>query len=102
MTHVSRRTGRAELDEHAENVNVSEIDVGLLESDRPKPGLLFAVLRGVPGLHGFGVEQVGRERNRVGRVRDRLPKCPACCAILVSQFRIGWTISCPAFVHRLP
>ncbi|MBX7075470.1 MAG: efflux RND transporter permease subunit [Pirellulales bacterium] len=77
VTHVSRRTGRAELDEHAENVNVSEIDVGLLEPEKSKPGILNAVLRGIPGLHGMGVEQVGRDREIVlAEIRDRLSEMP--------------------------
>jgi len=91
VTNVSRRTGRAELDEHAENVNFSEIDVGLIEPERSKPGFFYSVLRGIPGLHRFGVEHVGRPREVVlAEIRDKLSEMPGIV------FNIGQPIS-----HRL-
>jgi CzcA family heavy metal efflux pump len=88
---VSRRTGRAELDEHAENVNVSEIDVDLAPSERPRPGFRAAVLRAVPGLRHRGMEQLGRPREEVlAEIRDALEEVPGVL------FNIGQPIS-----HRL-
>ena len=44
VQHVGRRSGRAELDEHAEGVHVSELDVALERSSRP-PEAVFADMR---------------------------------------------------------
>ena len=91
VTHVARRTGRAELDEHAENVNFSEVDVTLAEPYRPLPGWHRSVCRAVPGLHWLGVEKVGRPREDVlTDIRDKLSEMPGVV------FNIGQPIS-----HRL-
>ena len=88
---VSRRTGRAEMDEHAEDVNSSEIDVRLLDPRAAQAGLVFAVLRAIPGLHGLGVERVGRPREEVlADIRDRVDELPGV------KVNIGQPIS-----HRL-
>jgi len=77
VTSVSRRTGRAELDEHAEGVNSSEIDVGLLPSEVPKPGLLPAILRFIPGVHLWTYDRPGRPRGEVvAHIRDQVTRVP--------------------------
>jgi CzcA family heavy metal efflux pump len=52
---TARRTGRAELDEHAQDVNASEIDVGLRMQDRSKEELLEALRRAVSIVPGTNV-----------------------------------------------
>jgi CzcA family heavy metal efflux pump len=74
---VARRTGRAEMDEHAEGVHSSEIEVRLTEHERPKSGWASAALRAIPGLARWGVEEVGRPREQVlADIRDRVTSLP--------------------------
>lgn len=88
---ISRRTGRAELDEHAEGVNSSEIDVRVQEYRHPKSGLGAAILRLIPIAHLWGFETTGRPREQVlSEIRDRIASIPSIKA------NIGQPIS-----HRL-
>src|SRR5258708_36341722 len=47
---VGRRTGRAELDEHAEGVHAAEIDIDLKPSKRPLPEILQNIRDRLPIL----------------------------------------------------
>ncbi|AMV22628.1 efflux RND transporter permease subunit [Planctomyces sp. SH-PL14] len=88
---VSRRTGRAELDEHAEGVNSSELDVALAEYSVPREGKLYGVLRLIPVAHLWGYQTQGRPREQViADIRDRIANIPG------AAVNIGQPIS-----HRL-
>ncbi|MEX0744394.1 MAG: efflux RND transporter permease subunit, partial [Phycisphaeraceae bacterium] len=88
---VSRRTGRAELDEHAEGVNSSELDVRLREHLVPKPGAGYAVLRLMPVVQSWTFDETGRPRPEVlAHLRDQLTSIPTV------KINIGQPIS-----HRL-
>lgn len=53
VASTARRTGRAELDEHAQDVNAAEIDVRLAMKDRSKEDFLSALrkeLTSIPGM----------------------------------------------------
>lgn len=53
VVHTGRRTGRAEMDEHAEGVSYSEIDIGLKPSDRPLKEIQAEIrskLKQIPGV----------------------------------------------------
>jgi CzcA family heavy metal efflux pump len=55
VTSVSRRTGRAELDEHAEGIEASEIDVSLAMGKRSTVEFLAALRRALATVPGMNI-----------------------------------------------
>jgi CzcA family heavy metal efflux pump len=82
---VSRRTGRAELDEHAEGVHSSEIDVGLIPHQIPRSGPLWRILAWFPFPKSWSHETRGRGMNEVAaEIRERISFLPG-VAVNVGQ-----------------
>ncbi|RYF83777.1 MAG: efflux RND transporter permease subunit [Comamonadaceae bacterium] len=78
VTHVGRRSGRAELDEHAEGVHVSELDIGLLPADqltRPMADItadIRARLAPLPAAIGIGQPISHRIDHMLSGVRSQI------------------------------
>jgi CzcA family heavy metal efflux pump len=74
---VAARTGRAELDEHAEPVNSTDLEVRLAERWRPRDGKLFELVRHFPLVGGLGWEKHGRSQEAVeSEIRELLSVFP--------------------------
>lgn len=85
VQYVARRTGRAELDEHAEGVHSSEIDVGLYPHQTPKEGEVWRWLNWLPLPKGWSHESRGRSMHEVAEdIRDRISYLPG-VAVNVGQ-----------------
>ncbi len=88
---VARRTGRAELDEHAEGVNNTEFEVRFAEHKTDKPGWVYTALRSIPIAHLWSFDYQGRPQPIVlDDIRDRISNIPG------AAVNIGQPIS-----HRL-
>lgn len=88
---VARRTGRAELDEHAEGVNNTEFEVRFAEYKTDKPGWYHTILRAIPVAHLWSFDYRGRPKEEVfADLRDRISSIPG------AAVNIGQPIS-----HRL-
>ena len=78
VTHVGRRSGRAELDEHAEGVHVSELDVGLVPAaalTRPMAEVVADIrarLVGLPAAIGIGQPISHRIDHMLSGVRSQI------------------------------
>jgi CzcA family heavy metal efflux pump len=55
VTSVARRTGRAEMDEHAQGVNAAELDVSLRETERTREQFLDALRKDFSVVAGMNI-----------------------------------------------
>jgi HME family heavy-metal exporter len=78
ITHIGRRSGRAELDEHAEGVHVSELDIGLIpaaEMTRPMSAIqadIRARLKNLPAAIAVGQPISHRIDHMMSGVRSQI------------------------------
>lgn len=75
VVQVGRRSGRAELDEHAEGVHVSELDLSLRRSDRPLDAVYADIrqrLASLPAAIGIGQPISHRIDHMLSGVRSQI------------------------------
>jgi HME family heavy-metal exporter len=75
VEHVGRRSGRAELDEHAEGVHVSELDVKLKRSDRSLEAVYADIrsrIASLPAAIGIGQPIGHRIDHMLSGVRSQI------------------------------
>ncbi|MEQ9106057.1 MAG: efflux RND transporter permease subunit [Limnobacter sp.] len=78
ITHIGRRSGRAELDEHAEGVHVSELDIGLLPASEMTRSMdevnadIRARLRNLPAAIAVGQPISHRLDHMLSGVRSQI------------------------------
>ncbi len=90
---VARRTGRAELDEHAEGVNNTEFEVRFAEHKTDKPGWFYTVVRSIPIAHLWSFDYQGRPQPVVLEdVRDRISNIPGAAVNIGQRSPIASTI----------
>ncbi len=70
---VSRRTGRAELDEHAEPVNTSEIDVDFKDGGRPRPVVLGEIRQKLEAIGGLSINVGQPISHRIDHMMSGVP-----------------------------
>ena len=100
---TARRTGRAELDEHAQDVNASEVDVGLRRKDRSKADFLDALRRGLSIVPGPASPSASRSRTgSTTCFPARGPASPSRCSARICTSCAVWPSRCARSCRACP
>ncbi len=100
---VARRTGRAELDEHAEGVNNTEFEVRFAEHKTDKKGWYYTILRAIPvATCGVLSTMVARKKKSLLTSVIASRAFLGLLSTLANRSRIDWIIWCQVFALKSP